>query len=236
MILFVHIPRTGGTTLNVLLQKEYPDLFSVKSWQQVIGYQKWYEEIWGKPIDILKKDCVIGHLDFYWINLLRNNLPIGNSLTYDVISLVRDPVDRLISHYNYWSSTEQRYKELVRNMTFAEFITRRDLFNRPLDNDQTRIFSGLSRSVENVDDEILRKAKDNLQKVKLVGLTERYDESIHRFAKIYGWRSTQYPWRNRSREIRCCREDLSTSMIMDIYKSQKYDVQLYEFIVRKYWS
>lgn len=174
-IIFVHVPRTGGTSLNWLIR----DSVGRKAIKKIKSYAPfnvgWYEGDWR---------YMIGHMNF----------PPPQSLPEDVIilTILRNPVDRIVSWFKYFMVSRANQREgidpSIRN-TPTEY---RDMLcefaqlehNR---NQQAKIlagvFSGVSpASAENdhfEDTELIARALKNLeQSCAIVGTTENYSNYL----------------------------------------------------------
>src|SRR5688572_23622371 len=115
-LIFLHIPKAGGTTLHSILERLYEgsNLFSIK----VRGHHLGVEEFTSLSQE--KKDQ---------IQLLKGHMPFGLHTHFkdaDVkyITLFRNPVDRIISHYEYVLRKANHYlyeKVKEGNMTLLDY-------------------------------------------------------------------------------------------------------------------
>src|SRR4030095_15973884 len=106
------------------------------------------------------------------------------------LTMLRDPVDRVISHYNYvrHQPSHYLYHEACRMSLrdYVEFCGRQEP-----NNDQTRLLAG-ERNVPNFgqcSEEMLNIAKRNLaDHFAVVGLTEEFDRSLIIMKRVFKWR------------------------------------------------
>jgi len=117
-VIFLHVPKTAGTTLNRLIEWEYP-LFEIYSVDPV--FFRWSAlHLWQLPVRRLKKTRMFkGHMLFG----LHKILP--QRATY--ITVLREPADRVISafyfmrsymlHPSYWQFRRE-------NWTHKNFVRR----------------------------------------------------------------------------------------------------------------
>lgn len=236
MIFHLHIPKCGGSSLNTILQREYPNWRSIKTWRQMAP-DKWLPE-WGTPEEVIGADCVAGHYHFGWFNLLAQHLPEERrrAASYPtVLTMVRDPIERLLSLYHYWRENAQVYQAELRTMTFEAFALswpeRREW--HVLDNDMTRRLSEGRQDVA-ITGRDLDAAKRNLGHVPLVGLTERFDESVERWAEMFGWGSTEYE-RRLAQPDRLRKADLGANLIAELERRQRFDYALYHYVQERDW-
>ena len=92
-LIFLHIPKAGGTTLHSVLERLYDgsNIFDIK----VRGHHLGVEEFTSLSQE--QKDQ---------IQLLKGHMPFGlhthfTSSDVKYITLFRNPVERIISHYEY---------------------------------------------------------------------------------------------------------------------------------------
>ena len=103
-----------------------------------------------------------------------------------VFGLFRDPITRAVSLYYYLqhATWEQSYKPEFQNMTLKEYALHHTDNNRI-----TRTIAGKTHDnakLEITQDD-LENAKQFLRDFVVVGLTDEMDESIVRFARLFGW-------------------------------------------------
>ncbi len=183
--IFLHIPKTGGITLYQILERNYAP-----------------ESIWKVYPDsrdeLRAQVRTLSPQRRANLRLLVGHIPYGVHTLFDrpgrYFTLLRSPVERTISYYYYVRShPDNPLYDRVRAMTLEEYVTSGLL----LDNGQVRWLAGLSTDIPfgGVTREHLQTARDNLHTC-LVGLVERYDESLLLFKQHYGWRWLFYRKRN----------------------------------------
>jgi hypothetical protein len=219
-IIYVHLPKCGGTTFNRIIEWEYPPLqvFSVDP-----SFFRWsYQRLLRWPQERLARIKVFkGHMPFG----LHQRL--AQPATY--ITVLRDPVDRAISDYYFplTNRLQPRHK-VVRNVTLEEYIR-----ITPHKNVQTKMLSGLDHGYDFLAGECsadeLKLAKRNLStQFSLVGLTERFNESLA-LAKIeFGWRLHRYADFNVTRH-RPKKDQIPASTHELIREQNCFDVELYRY-------
>src|SRR5438128_6341679 len=172
-VIFLHIPKTAGTSFNYALRWEY--------WSR--------PSYWVEPLDFgangfknlpeserTKLSLVHGHMQFG----LHEYLP----QTSRYVTFLRRPVERIVSYWNYarreaaaHPESELWWLQASRTMTLEElFGTGRDV---ELDNGQVRRISGMKAPFGQCTAEMLAKAKQNIERYfSFVGLTDYFDESL----------------------------------------------------------
>lgn len=225
-LVFLHIPKAAGTTLHRIIERQFPHntIFSIDG----ANVQKSIDEFKNLREEQRRKiRCLKGHMPFG----LHHHLP--RPATY--ITLLRDPVDRIISHYYYVLRNPSHYlynKVTSKNMNLSDYVS--SGISAELTNGQTRLLSGAEKVDLVIGSEpgsagILEIAKENLQNYFVaVGLSERFDESLILFKRTLGWRNVFYVKQNVAR-IRPSKRDIPRKTIEIIEKHNQLDMELYEF-------
>jgi|TARA_Y100000310_G_scaffold110690_1_gene109124 hypothetical protein len=189
-VIFNHIPKTAGLTLSAMLEKQYSKdrIFSTLGWKggrrEAIRYFKNLSEF-----ERNKFSSITGHSALELFNYIKS--PV-------VLIMFRHPVERVISLYSY-----------VRRNSWHEFhkITNQyslsECYDNNIHHEWTELTNGQSSSLISS----IKKAKldsiesdiDNLEGVKLflekfclVGLVERFDESLIFFKESLSWKKNLY--------------------------------------------
>jgi hypothetical protein len=220
-LIFIHIPKTAGSTLNKIIKSQFPN----KSVFKVDGLKgdKSIEEL--RKLDKKERNkirCVTGHMNFG----VHKYLPRPSNY----ITVLRNPVDRLISLYYFiLRQTEHPLHESIvsNNLSLEDFVNS-DLASLNLYNVQTRMLSGSKVKPEAQ----LNLAKKNLQKSFIaVGLTEKFDLSLQLFSEKLGWQVNQYTSVNVTQN-RPQKSDIPQHIIQLIEEKDSLDMELYEFAER----
>jgi hypothetical protein len=215
-LIFLHIPKSAGTTVNRLIEGEYP-LFQIFSVDPV--FSEWSRRrLWNLPAERLKQFCIFkGHMPFGLHELL------SQPATY--FAVFRDPIDRVISafyfmrtyllHPNYWA-----FRRL--NWRLEDFVR-----NSPRDNVQTKMVAGAPYE-QPCTPEIFEQAKQNLrQHFSVVGLSERFEESLALMKLCYGWKLESYSSFNITRR-RPRKRELPRATLDLIGEKNSFDIALYQ--------
>ena len=225
LILFLHIPRTGGTTFRDLIRRQYKqyEILEIKHFDNAIGTIKNIPE---EKIQLLK--IVIGHFPFG----IHQYFP--QSCKY--ITFIRHPISRVISTYNYTLNNQNHpHHEEVSKMSISDYIKSNiEIF---IDNGQLRIISGVLYSDENpifgkCDIELIHKAKFNVDKYfLLVGISERYNETLLLLKKLLGWKLPFYSIANISKKKL---NNSNQGYLTEIKNINKLDIEFYDAINRDF--
>ena len=214
-LIFLHIPKSAGTTLNRLIEWEYP-LFDMYSVDPV--FFRWSRaRLWRLSKRRLQRFRVFkGHMPFGLHELLPQ------PATY--ITVMRGAVERVISAYyfmsnymlhpNYWKFRREGW-------TLEDFVRR-----SPRENVQTKMIAGADYDAPCTAETLLR-AKENLQHFSVVGLTERFEESLALMKLRFGWKFDSYCSFNVTRK-RPKKRELPQSTLDLIAERNRFDMELYE--------
>ena len=235
-VLFMHIPKTGGTSFNTFVRNHFPEGSTVIHMedidpddQRALAQQKIY---------------LAGHLP---LRLIKERFDLSR---FDLITMLRDPYRQLHSHVSwvknigadpgsdYFQKHHELFQDLALRLNRTDFSIVDDLpsLTRDLpanlcslfDNNQTRHF--LETEPAAVTEAHLFAAIDNLDCFKLVGTTEKYDEFTAAFCSLYDIGSPARGERfneSRSQRLFDCDDPSARSRLLPLVQ---YDLRLYEFV------
>lgn len=226
VILFNHIPKTAGTTMKHVLWR------AVGSDRVLTSLGEDHPDRVAAIAAELDRDldrpyAIASHVGFG----VEERLPARHS--YPAFTFLRDPVQRTISRYWHYRSAPRRAAGLEPSQPLEEWL-QSDVLHRY--NSQAGFLSGLwtrhhldgaplARS--DFDSELLAAAQRNLETHAVVGLAERFDESMLLLRDGFGWplRKTTYRRANgRSRP-----RELTAAELDAVRANNELDLELYEF-------
>jgi hypothetical protein len=214
-LIFLHIPKTAGTTLNRIIEWQY-SAFSIYTIDphRIRATAKRLTQLSERRRRGLR--VVRGHL-FYGIH---ECLPQG--ATY--ITMLRDPVSRLLSSYHFIlrRPLHPMHRRLKNEHLGVEDFIRLTPHRQNL---QCRFIAGIENG-EVCDERILDIAKENLTRsFSVIGLCERFEESLALMANRFGWEIPFY----RNLKVSKNRGTVDQKVVDLIRGHNRFDVELYEF-------
>jgi hypothetical protein len=219
-VIFLHLPKTAGTTLNRLIEWEYP-LFQMYSIDPVFFRWSW-KHLQHLSEKRLKRTRVFkGHMLFG----LHEILP--QPATY--ITVLREPVDRVISAFYFMRNYKLHplYWKMRRGNWSLEDFVRRSL----RENVQCKVLAGAEYE-KPCTQEICERAKENLLRYfSVVGLSERFEESLALMKLRFGWKLERYSSFNVTRS-RPRKAEIPQSTLDLIAERNSLDLSLYELAAK----
>jgi hypothetical protein len=231
LVIFQHMPKTAGTSLRQAIVSNYEpgEVMHLYGHPVRTGgpppripaeYREWYRTL--DPHTRERIRLVASHS--------ANCLTRFMDRPFRVLSLLRDPVERVASLYNFftWQTTRKNRPDWERDV--GDELNRRgwslaDIYlnlggarpsTSPLHNRLSEFFNGQTRSIlkpwdlgdevrfwsgqpdEAVD--LKQRALDLLSRQYVVGVQERYEQSLQLFASRFGWELPVHRLNVRARE------------------------------------
>jgi hypothetical protein len=222
-LVFLHIPKAAGSTLQELIVRQYANA----RYYRFTGDTRQWRDFPTLPEDERALyDVVFGHVHYG----IHDHLP--DPATY--ITMLRDPVDRVVSYFYYVLASPSHYlhrKVAGRGYTLEEFALTR--ISHELDNDQVRWLTDKHHfdvRIGEVDRALLEEAKWNLENgIAVVGLMERFSESLTCYQRAFGWDDTSIPSPRNVNRDRPSLAEIDPTALAAIREVNRFDVELYEF-------
>lgn len=223
-IIFLHMPKAAGMSLNAILKKQYgaDRILEVDPKRP----RKAYLDIVNMPVWVaLKLRGISGHA----IWEIHKWLP----KPFVYMTVLRDPVERVLSFYSYVAASPSHHlytKMMNDNMKLDDFLDWSES-TFETSNLQTKLLSSSNPFYETYMPDAFERARRNLEKYFLVGLAEQFGKSLEMFSSVFDWMDPQITYENVTPN-RVNRKDLPVHTIRKIEAFNKYDMELYEIGVR----
>jgi hypothetical protein len=234
LLVFVHIPKTAGTTLQAVLNMNQPGARS----RALANVFKGGGGLSKVPMDRFRRDHGPDLKD--GVRLIRGHIPLGireylpSERELRFFTFLRDPVERILSHYYSIRDRREgedepaRYAEspLPPDPTLDDALAAGYVH----DNLHTRMLCGDPEPFGEVTEEMLEAAKRNLREdLAFFGLTERFDESLVLAKRRLGLRSILYRSSGRVNPARPRGGAVPAELRRSAERSNRYDIELYRY-------
>jgi len=248
IVIYHHIAKTGGTSLRKVVQANYKGRTLLELYGPNRGSVDWYQRFYHALSYKQKAEiqCIAAHSAHYIIPIIDR--------PFRVFTLIRDPVDRVISLYYFtrglakkgvgkgaqigqalealgWDLADIYLHVGVEQDAAPEY---RQLF-APFFNGQTRAILGphvdtaAMPIVAGAPEELMpyyNKLNDVLAQHYELGVTELYALSVRYFAQVFGWRRLFFVHKNRTK-TRPKVQEFSDETIAMIRTFNQLDVTLH---------
>lgn len=222
-IIFLHIPKTAGTSLRQLIEREYPGnkclyLYYPSPYQpEVINHIR-------KQLPTAK--VLYGHVSFDIHQLL--------GIQGKYIAFLRDPIKRVISFYNHNARepTMSYHVNIQKGMSLLDMLTSE--ITPETNNHMVRIITCNGKVGMLDDNNVLEQAIENIkQYFYFIGLVERFDESVTSLGQKLGWQSTHtIPHLIKDPINNQLQIDGETQLALEKYN--RLDLLLYEYVSNRF--
>jgi len=213
MIVSVHLPKTGGRSFQISLKEYFGDSIKLDCGDFLFHkppYQRNLEAI-QKSIVIAEKEypntvkCIHGH----FMPLKYLLLDTKNKLNF--ITWMRDPIERLYSHYHYWKNTyhpKKKNADMQLRMVEEKWTIEQFCLSPELKNFYSQFLWGFPFG--NFD---------------FIGITEHYEEDLNYFSNRFLNKKLKYRWENKG-HIR--KYEINQAFRKKLEEHHKYDMDLYK--------
>lgn len=210
-VIFIHIPKTGGTTINAAMQDA--------SWQTEPDFNYRHIEAGNKKSnagDIFNPENVIK---------FRN---------YKIFMMLRHPVDRLISEYHFIRE-RQEFMDLLRTKpkNFEEYIQLKQTQNGVVNFLKgKRMYDDSSARRSDLNDIL-----NAIDKIPIhIGIFEDFTKSLRYFTDVTGIQWKQNIEVKRMTFIRPKVSEVTDEIKELIIKNNPLDIELYDYCLKKFAS
>ena len=146
------------------------------------------------------------------------------------LTVLREPVARTISILKQFKRREPRFADLPLEAVYED----RPIFRFFVENHQTKVFALAPEDNEvaincgmDIDDARYARARANLERVDVVGLTESYADFVERVRDRFGWWPRGVDL-NQRENVSPEDWDVDAAFRARIAADNRYDLQLYE--------
>ena len=228
----LHVQRTAGTTLRQYILKNfehdevYPaigvDADPSQGADALAAYFS-LESLTSLPVSRRARIRVFtGHFPFMAVELLGGNLT--------TITILRDPVERTLSYLRLMRTVRTH-----RGLPLQEIYEDPFLFPRFIRDHQAKQFALTPedkpmsfRHVLEVDATRLKKAKQNLERVDVIGTQDRFGELWSELEQRFGWRRPPV----RSQNVSWRMQEVPASFRRRIAEDNAADMEFFEHALR----
>lgn len=214
MIISTHIPKVAGTSFAQSLKSAYGKgyISDYRDMNLITDFPK-FASLKSRVLGLLPQSNNMAVIHGHFLPVKYKYLVNDNNAKF--ITWVREPSERLLSHYNFWCSppTHQnisllRKKMLTEKWTFEDFYSNKKIINL-----NSKYFNGF-----------------NIERFNFIGIMEQYDEEIVRLTHILN-KSIEPVVKNvtKSKSINI----VTDKQRRDIQTLHNEDYEIYEFACQK---
>lgn len=236
LILFVHIPRTGGTTLSRVAQEVLGDTVLAVYGDAIsdpgVVFSCFTSCFWDQYVSMVR-----GHISYGFHERLG-----FTKRRKEYVTILRHPVSRLVSLYNYIRRDRGHYLyRYVKDLSFVDFVT--GGLTCETNNGQCRQLCGTEGEFQQKPrapmetefgrdcSRLLEIARQNLTTFRVVGTTEKMGIFYVDLQAAYGWPTEMPRKTNASSGLKV--GDLSQSEIDQVLQLNQEDLRLWEWTTER---
>jgi hypothetical protein len=222
---FIHVMKTGGATFRQYAYHNFPsgEVYPDGNLDPDLQVANWsIEYLNGLSAGRRRSTRVFtGHFPFIAVELL--------GIDVVTLTILRDPVERTISRLRQ----QQHHDASSRPLRLEEIYEDPFFFPMHIHNHQAKLFAMTPQDrlesfmdVIEVDEERLERAKQNIERVDVLGLQERFPEFLEEVERRYGWEF--WPLR-RGHGVPPAPSEVARSFRRRIAEDNAADVAFYEY-------
>lgn len=212
-LIFLHIPKTAGTSLRALINQAYPRE------EYLLLYSQFEPHVLAAIQQALPNAKVLyGHVCY------GVHQTLGISGKY--VTFLRNPIERVFSYYshNARDSGMAWYEAIQNGMSLQEMVERE--LTIETNNHITRILTGYAPSQMLDDDAVLAQAIANLERhFCFVGLSEQFEVGVQTLKTAFGWQIGEVPQLNVNPQSM----SIDAATLATLEKYNRLDLLLYNY-------
>jgi hypothetical protein len=227
LLLHVHIPKTGGSTLNHYIydQMHADDASTLETAYLHAGvyyyprgfFKASHRAVTPEIARVLSREdlrAVVGHFTFGIHAYVRK--------PWTYVTMLRHPVERVVSLY-YHLKCEGKL-----SVSLEGFVEKPPFTE--VDNDQTRRISGMDPPIGEVNEKMLDQAIQNLREhFRVVGVTDRFDEVLAVLTAELNWSRDLVYYLTNTNPARPKTTSIPTPLRDKVLARNEFDLRLYGF-------
>ena len=248
-LIHFHIPKTAGMTLIDILRRKYNERLvhlSINRYNKSSdGFTYIKDFINSENKDRIKNLCLTGHFPYGIHKYIKNK--------YKYITVLRDPVKRVVSDYHYTTNTNNhpfnKYYFKNKKISLEDYIKLDPTENNPKLPDDIHISSAVSdlqyKSMScrifktfydqdsDINDLSFNEIKKNIDnEFLLIGTLENFDSFLILLKKYMKW--SNFNIANQRFNVGENKKDISPKTRSLIEKYNTKDLELYEYVKKRF--
>jgi len=217
VLIHLHIPKTGGVSLTSILSTHF------ETDEQITQPIHTFLEL--SPTNLAPYRLIAGHFTYNIQDVVSGN-PI-------FVTMLRHPLDRIISFYHYVRSKPKNdFYFISSQVSFEEFIDFDNIaINWHVQNQMTAMLCGYDKNDQRPTEQDLPLAKARLKQMPFFGLTKFFQESMYLLHYTFNWDHNFEVVHRNATVNRPSTQQIPDSLRRRILDDNQLDLQLYTFAV-----
>jgi hypothetical protein len=232
VLIYLHIPKAGGTTLNQIFHSVYGERAFDTNLERVKDKPRKtpISEILQRKESFADVDIIFGnHYQFGIHRFLPKDRP------FKYVTLLRNPVSRVVSHYNHVRSRgNHKLYDVVNdnNYSIEDYVSKG--ITKEADNGMVRQIIGSKKKIFELDESDLEQAIEHLDKhFALIGLLEHFEDTLKLFQAKFNWSDIPTFDILNKKKVKL-NSKISDNEMLTVEQFNKYDVRLYNHCTNRF--